>query len=106
MRKLLLCCCLFVVAKTQAQLTPSEKKLIAYVNTHMDPAMQLLTTSVNINSGTLNIEGVKKVGALYAAELQKLGFTIQWVHEPDSLHRAGHLVATHKGKKGKKLFLI
>src|SRR6185437_11007994 len=48
----------------------------------------------------------KKVGALYAAELQKLGFTIEWVNEPDSLHRAGHLVATHIGKKGKKLFLI
>ena len=106
MRKLLLCSCLFVVARTQAQLTPSEKKLIAYVNAHMDPAMQLLTNSVNINSGTLNIEGVKKVGALYAAELQKLGFTIEWVNEPDSLHRAGHLVATHLAKKGKKLFLI
>ena len=106
MRKLLLCCGLFVITQTQAQLTPSEKKLIAYVNAHLDPAIQLLTTSVNINSGTLNIEGVKKVGALYAAELQKLGFTIEWVDEPDSLHRAGHLVATHTGKKGKKLFLI
>ena len=108
MRKLLLCCALLVMVQTQtrAQLTPAEKKLIAYVNSHMDSAMQLLITSVNINSGTLNIEGVKKVGALYAAELQKLGFTIEWVSEPDSLHRAGHLVATHTGKKGKRLFLI
>ena len=91
---------------TQAQLTSSEKKLIDYVNAHLDPALQLLTNSVNINSGTLNVEGVKKVGALYAAQLEKLGFTIEWVNEPDSLHRAGHLVATHTGKKGKKLFLI
>ena len=99
-------------SETYAQLTPAEKQLIAYVNTHMDSAMQLLTNSVNINSGTLNTQGVKKVGALYAAELEKLGFTIQWVNEPDSLHRAGHLVATHiaretkKGKKAKHLFLI
>jgi glutamate carboxypeptidase len=106
MRKLLLCCGLFVVAQTHAQLSPSEKKLLAYVDAHLDPALQLLINSVNINSGTLNTEGVKKVGALYAAELQKLGFTIEWVNEPDSLHRAGHLVATHVGKKGKKLFLI
>jgi glutamate carboxypeptidase len=28
------------------------------------------------------------------------------VNEPDSLHRAGHLVATHTGKKGKHIFLI
>ncbi|HWK07989.1 MAG TPA: M20/M25/M40 family metallo-hydrolase [Puia sp.] len=90
----------------QAQLIAPEKKAIAYINNNMHQAMQLLVESVNINSGTLNIEGVKKVGALYAAELKKLGFTIEWVNEPDSLHRAGHLVATHIGKKGKRLFLI
>ena len=106
MKKLLLCCAVLVATRTYAQLTPSEKKLIDYVNAHLDPALQLLTNSVNINSGTLNVEGVKKVGALYAAQLEKLGFTIEWVNEPDSLHRAGHLVATHTGKKGKKLFLI
>ena len=108
MRKLLLCCTILAMVKTrtQAQLTPAEKQLIAYVDHHMESAMQLLITSVNINSGTLNIDGVKKVGALYAAELQKLGFTIEWVSEPDSLHRAGHLVATHTGKKGKHLFFI
>ncbi|HEY0610199.1 MAG TPA: M20/M25/M40 family metallo-hydrolase [Chitinophaga sp.] len=89
-----------------AQLSSPEKKAIAYINNHMDDAIRLLSESVNINSGTLNIPGVKKVGALYAAALEKLGFTTEWVDEPDSLHRAGHLVATHKGKKGKRLFLI
>ena len=109
MRKLLLSLLLPALAATPGytQLTPPEKKAIAYVNTHMNTAMDLLIESVNINSGTLNAEGVKKVGALYAKQLQQLGFTIEWVKEPDSLHRAGHLVATHIGKKGKKrLFLI
>ncbi len=108
MRKLLLSLLLPALAATPGytQLTAPEKKAIAYVNTHMSAAMQLLIETVNINSGTLNIEGVKKVGSLYAHELEKLGFTIEWVNEPDSLHRAGHLVATHVGKKGKKLFLI
>lgn len=91
---------------TQAQLAAPEKKAIDYIDLHIRQATQLLISSVNINSGTLNIAGVKKVGDLYAAELKKLGFTIEWVNEPDSLHRAGHLVATHIGKKGKKLFLI
>ena len=89
-----------------AQLSPREKKLADYVDAHLDASVQLLTDAVNINSGTLNIEGVKKVGALFAHELQLLGFTIEWVNEPDSLHRAGHLVAIHRGKKGKRLFLI
>ncbi len=109
MRKLLLLCLLPALAATsqaRAQLTVPEKKLIDYVNSHMDSAVQLLITSVNINSGTLNIDGVRRVGALYADQLRKLGFTIDWVNEPDSLHRAGHLVATHTGRKGKRLFLI
>jgi glutamate carboxypeptidase len=91
---------------THAQLSPAEKQLTDFVDAHIDASIRLLTNSVNINSGTLNIEGVKKVGALYAHELQQLGFAIEWVSEPDSLHRAGHLVATHHGKKGKHLFVI
>ncbi|HEV3411242.1 MAG TPA: M20/M25/M40 family metallo-hydrolase [Puia sp.] len=89
-----------------AQLSPTEMKLTDYVDAHLNASINLLINSVNINSGTLNIEGIRKVGALYAAELKSLGFTIEWVSEPDSLHRAGHLVATHHGKKGKRLFLI
>jgi glutamate carboxypeptidase len=106
MRKLLFGLALLATIATNAQLTAPEKKAIDYIDHHMEAAMQLLINSVNINSGTLNIAGVKKVGEMYAAELKKLGFTIEWVNEPDSLHRAGHLVATHPGKKGKKLFLI
>ncbi len=98
--------CLLSLSTVKAQLTSPEKNAIAFINDHMDATMQLLIQTVNINSGTLNITGVKKVGDIYAAALEKLGFTIEWVAEPDSLHRAGHLVATHKGKKGKKLFLI
>jgi glutamate carboxypeptidase len=90
----------------RAQLSPTERQLTDYVDAHIEASIRLLVNSVNINSGTLNIEGVKKVGAIYAHELQQLGFTIEWVNEPDSLHRAGHLVATHHGKKGKHLFLI
>ena len=107
MQKLLLCLLLSVLGLTGlAQLSAPEKKAIAYINSNMSKALQLLIESVNINSGTLNIAGVKKVGDLYAQELKKLGFTIEWVSEPDSMHRAGHLVATHIGKKGKRLFLI
>lgn len=96
----------FTTPSVHAQPDAAEKKAMTHVTDHMDATMQLLINSVNINSGTLNIAGVRKVGELYATELRKLGFTIEWVAEPDSLHRAGHLVAIHKGKKGKKLFLI
>src|SRR5882757_3959923 len=107
MKKWLLCWLLPAFGmSSHAQLSSPEKLAITHINSHLDETMRLLIESVNINSGTLNIEGVKKVGALYAHELERLGFTVEWVNEPDSLHRAGHLVATHKGKKGKRLFLI
>ena len=96
----------------QAQLTKEEKKLMEYIDANMPRAIELLKESVNVNSGTLNIEGVKKVGAIYRRELEKAGMQTEWVSMPDSIKRAGHLVAStpmvnnSKKPKGKKLFLI
>ena len=96
----------------QAQLTKEEKKLMEYIDSNMPRAIELLKESVNVNSGTLNIEGVKKVGAIYRRELEKAGMQTEWINMPDSLKRAGHLVAStpevnnSKKPKGKKLFLI
>ena len=59
---------------------------------------------MDINSGTFNTAGIKQVGEMYGKELTAMGFTIEWTSMPDSLKRAGHLVAFRKGKKGKKLF--
>ena len=87
-------------------LSDNEKKIITYINQHMGDAEKLLIETVNINSGTLNKEGVKKVGSIFGREFEKAGFTTEWVGLPDSLNRAGHLIATRKGKKGKKIFLI
>lgn len=91
---------------SQAQLSPVEKKIVQSVNEQYKQTVQLLKESVDINSGTFNIAGVKAVGEIYAKELRALGFTVEWIGLPDSLQRAGHLVAYRKGTKGKKLFLI
>ena len=91
---------------TAQQLSPVEKKLVQTVEQQMEQTLQLLRQSVDINSGTYNIAGVRAVGDLYAKELKALGFTVEWILLPDSLKRAGHLVAYRKGTKGKKLFLI
>ena len=87
-------------------LSKAEQQVVRDIETDMQTTLQLLKESVNINSGTFNTEGIKKVGELYAAELKALGFTVEWITLPDSLKRAGHLVAYRKGNKGKKLFLV
>ncbi len=87
-------------------LSKLEKKVLELIDSRNQESIDLLKESANINSGSLNIEGVKKVGAIYARELEKAGFACSWISMPDSMKRAGHLVAERKGKKGKKLFLI
>ena len=108
MKKILLSLCFliaFINGKAQ-NLSNTEKKIVAYINEHLPETKDLLIKTVNINSGTLNIEGVKKVGAIYSAELEKAGLKSEWINLPDSLQRAGHLVATKKGTKGKRIFII
>ena len=90
----------------QPSLSAIEKKIGQTVEEQWSSTLSLLQSSVNINSGTYNIKGVRAVGELYANELRAIGFTVEWVELPDSMQRAGHLVAYRKGTKGKKLFLI
>jgi glutamate carboxypeptidase len=97
---------LTTVTSFAQKLTAEEKKIIDNVRVQMPQTMQLLEEIVNINSGTLNVEGVKKVGDVLGKQFENIGFTTTWISLPDSLKRAGHLVATKSGTKGKKLFLI
>jgi glutamate carboxypeptidase len=86
-------------------LSKPELAVMATVQKQIPETEAFLEKVVNINSGTLNKEGVRQVGKLMADEFDKLGFKTEWVTYPDSMNRAGHLVATRQGKKGKKLFL-
>ncbi|HEX8331967.1 MAG TPA: M20/M25/M40 family metallo-hydrolase [Segetibacter sp.] len=88
------------------KLSAEETKIIELINKQLPQNLQLLEDMVNINSGTLNTAGVKLVGELLGKQFQNIGFSTEWVTLPDSLKRAGHLVAYKKGTKGKKLFLI
>jgi glutamate carboxypeptidase len=107
MKKLFFLLLTVITLKASAQqLTAEEKKIVDLINKQMPQTMQLLEEIVNINSGSLNIEGVKKTGQVLRKEFDKIGFTTEWISLPDSLKRAGHLVAHAKGTKGKKLFLI
>src|SRR6185295_10099504 len=66
----------------------------------------LLEKAVNIESPTENLAGVKKVGAVFKAEFDSLGFTTRWINMPVEMKRAGHLLAEKKGTKGKRVLLL
>lgn len=89
-----------------AALTAPEKRMTATVDAEYERHVALLEKLVNQNSGSLNLEGVEKVGQMMRAELEPLGFKVKWVPMAEA-KRAGHIVATHKGNgRGKRMLLI
>jgi glutamate carboxypeptidase len=87
-------------------LSPEEARIVAWIDAHADSAVALLERSVNVNSGTMNPAGVRRVGEIYAAELDEAGFATRWIEMPPEMNRAGHLFAERSGDRGKKLLLI
>ena len=88
-----------------SQNNKTEQKIIKAVEQHSERAIDLIKKSVNINSGTMNFEGVKSVGRLFQNELDKLGFKTELTNG-EAYGRAGHLIAKKIGKKGPKFLLI
>jgi glutamate carboxypeptidase len=97
---------LFSFSGYTQSLTKQEKQLLSIVEKNYEESVGFLENTVNINSGTHNIQGVKKVGMLYKTELEKLGFATRWIEMPNEMKRAGHLYAEIKGNVGKRLLLI
>jgi len=100
----LLCLLLSTSLPVKGQLSRIEKKITQSVDSHNDEALQLLEQVVNINSGSMNFEGVKKVGDVFRAEFDALGMETSWVDGSD-FNRSGHLIAEQKGN-GPTLLLI
>jgi glutamate carboxypeptidase len=74
-------------------LSATEKRLVAEVNQGVPAALALLERTVDVNSGTMNLEGVRQVGSMFEPELKSLGFSTRWV-DGSGWGRAGHLIAT------------
>src|SRR5215472_7227850 len=91
-------------ADPPASLTAAEADAVRFVDAHDAEARALLERVVNINSGTENLAGVRRVGDVFQTEFQALGFQTRWV-DGAAWGRAGHLVAEHPGP-GPKILLI
>ncbi len=85
-------------------LSATERRIAAAVDQRNAQALALLERVVTINSGTMNFEGVRKVGDAFRTELDALGFSTKWV-DGAGFRRAGHLVAERNGR-GPRILLI
>jgi glutamate carboxypeptidase len=87
-------------------LSPQETRVREAAARSLESQVAYLQRLVDVPSSTLNLEGVRRVGALYRASLDSLGFTTRWVAMPDSMRRAGHLVAERRGRAGAVRMLL
>lgn len=86
-------------------LSEIEQKILDRIDANYFEALEFLEANVNINSGTLNLDGVRKVGKKYIDAYTEIGFETRWIPQ-DEVNRAGHFFAEQKGSSGKKLLLI
>src|SRR5690349_4599255 len=93
-------------APASAALSPAETSMMRTVDAEQSRTLAMLIKWVEQNSGSLNLPGVTAVGKMVRSELEPLGFQVEWI-DMSAAHRAGHLVARHKGNgRGKRLLLI
>jgi glutamate carboxypeptidase len=81
-----------------------EQQLVVEIDARQEQSMSLLETAVNINSGSLNLAGVRAVGELFARAFEEFGMETEWL-DGSAFNRAGHLVARY-GSSGPHLLLI
>ena len=92
-------------SNASAALTPAEQGMVRTVDAEQSRTLSMLEKWVNQNSGTLNLAGVEMVGKMVRAELEPLGFKVDWV-EMSGAKRSGHIIARHQGRAGTKRLLL
>ncbi len=95
-----------VTAGFAQKLSAEEQKIVNYIDANAKDAVALLEKTVNVESPTENLSGVKQVGAIFKDEFAALGFDARWIEMPAEMKRAGHLWAEKKGTKGKRVLLL
>jgi glutamate carboxypeptidase len=90
----------------RAAVTAAEERIVAAVDALQARFPRDLEQAVAIDSATENLAGVRQLAELFAGQLRELGFDARFVALPASTGRAGHLVAEHRGTKGKRILLI
>lgn len=100
---------LFLTVLTRAAavgLTPEELKIVASVDSHREDFIRDLQEAIMIDSATENHEGIRRMAAVFGRQLTSLGFASRFAELPATTGRVGHLIAEHRGMKGKRVLLL
>ncbi len=102
------CSCIILLPNSIAarSLSLDEQKIEIFLQSKKEEQIALLQRLVDINSGTENISGVKRVGEILRPQFEQLGFKTYWQLLPAEMQRAPTLIAEHKGHSKEKILLI
>src|SRR5262249_32489179 len=84
---------------------PKDAKVWAAAEAARPEQLKLLEQVVNIDSGTRDVEGGRKVGAIFAERLRNLGYGVEFV-KAEAPDLPDNLVATLKGAGKGRILLI
>lgn len=82
----------------------AERALVKRVQAQEQSSVALLEEIVNVNSGTMNFAGVRRVADMLRPHFEALGFQVRW-EDGAAYGRAGHLIAERPGR-GRHVLLI
>jgi glutamate carboxypeptidase len=92
MKPLVLISFLFLIPlNVHAELDPVEKKIVSEAQGMSADAISFLEKIANINSGTMNLDGVRQVGKALSGEFESIGFKISWIEMPQRILRGRFL---------------
>jgi len=97
---------LAIAGTAKAELDGTEQAMAAWIDANAAASIDLLEEIVNIPSGTMSHDGVRRVGAVLRRELDDLGLETDWIELPAEANRAGHLVGKLDGDRGRRILLI
>ncbi|TDI75925.1 MAG: M20 family peptidase [Bacteroidetes bacterium] len=94
----------FLATSVWAQISDAEQALVDTIDERREYALELLERTVNINSGSMNFDGVRQVGQVFMDEFKKLNMDVEWI-DGSAFSRAGHVIA-RSGSSGPHILMI
>ena len=95
-----------VASACAAELSDDEQRMVDWIDANYESAIDLLEETVNIGSGTMNLQGVHDVGMVMGRELDALGLETEWIEMPEGMGRAGHMFGRQLDGKGPNILMI
>ncbi len=96
----------FAAVAGAAGLHSDEQRMMDWIDANTESAIALLEETVNISSGTMNHEGIRRHGKVLQRELDALGFSSEWIGMPAEMQRAGHLFSQRHRNNRRKILMI